>query len=261
MRQCLFCENSADSLEHVLPQWLLRALAPDSAGRMPAKSGFFHEFDGYSMTRDLDSLSFKTRRVCAKCNNGWMAELEGDVQLFLSPLVEDAAADFPSSSITRLQENAECLSVWLAKTALLASHALPNAQPLMDIVSPAQIVNGNPVIGVWVDFPMAQQGDEDFGASVSRQFLVQNGNLPIGYRDAPGTFHFCIRANRLLLRIGRCPNATVGYFGNQGAAPIRIFPPRSGTVHRNFEYRDFNQFVGSVMLTTFKDCTGEVPVP
>ena len=92
MKKCLFCSNPADSLEHVLPQWLFRCIAPESRGTFPVQVGRYIEGQGYQDRRNHISLSFKARIVCTECNTGWMRQLESNVVHIFQPL---AAENFP----------------------------------------------------------------------------------------------------------------------------------------------------------------------
>lgn len=256
MPTCLFCANPSGNREHILPQWLLRSLAPDLNGRLPATAAAFHQRDGTSSVRALDTRNFVTKDVCGRCNTGWMADLENDTIPTLKPLIEMVDSQFSSTALESLHSNGEKLALWMAKTALLASHALPHTEPLEDIIDPLLLPSRKVPLGVWLDVATVTTPG-DFGACVGRQFLVANETLEIERKTAVGVFQFCLQANQVVLRLGRCPGARVDYFGNQGHSPIRIFPLAARPHSGSYRYANFNQFVGSVLLTEL-GCPGEV---
>jgi hypothetical protein len=260
MRKCLFCPNPADSLEHVLPQWLFRCIAPGNEGKFPVRVGRFVDGQGYLDERKHLSLAFKARIVCENCNTGWMSKLESRVSHILSPLV---AQDFPvlaHNFFDELRRDAPGIARWLSKTALTTSFALPGRQRLPEWLA-GEIAQAKPPRGVWID--VAKATVAGIAAASSKMLPTINGNVFVGPQahSAGESFQFCIQINHLLLRVGMSPGAEVGYVAPGGLVAFRLFPKAAPQVPELFEFRDVNHFFHSIVLRTWEGCPGEVPVP
>lgn len=66
-----------------------------------------------SRVRQGNAFTAKTRKVCAKCNNGWMSILEGRAKPILMPL-------FRAELFTLDAEAQSILAGWIAKTRMAA---------------------------------------------------------------------------------------------------------------------------------------------
>lgn len=116
-RTCIFCGAEGPlTNEHVWPRWAQPLLLSDDT-LIPV----YHviNVDGEAPAQ----RSFKTRRftetihkVCADCNNGWMASLEERAK----PLIEAMIAD---ESLTLGQEAQGVLAAWALKTAIVLNAA------------------------------------------------------------------------------------------------------------------------------------------
>jgi hypothetical protein len=78
MKECGFCDYTGKmSAEHIVSEWM-RGLFP---GPIRARYGDAKEFK-------TDSMDWKTRVVCAKCNNTWMSNIESQhAKPVLTPLM------------------------------------------------------------------------------------------------------------------------------------------------------------------------------
>jgi hypothetical protein len=101
-RKCLFCENSANTREHVWPDWIIRSLGPQEPIRRTGVDGSVNEFSG--------SLTVKC--VCDDCNNGWMSLLENKVRTFLDQVLHNQPTSLDL-------EQQKLLSLWAVKTAMV----------------------------------------------------------------------------------------------------------------------------------------------
>lgn len=117
-RVCLFCADDLKgvrSQEHVFPQWLL-----DELKIRAQQVSAVHLFRPEAPDSQLEVLSIRSLaleniregRICARCNNGWMSDLEHSCQRILLDLVHGRRKP------GQLSEK-ECLPVarWAAKTA------------------------------------------------------------------------------------------------------------------------------------------------
>jgi hypothetical protein len=117
-RVCLFCGRDLKgvrSQEHVFPQWLLDEL------EMRAKQvSAVHVFrpddqDAEAQVLSVRSLSYENireGRVCARCNNEWMSDLERNCQAILREIIY-------GRRVPQELSEAECLLIarWATKTA------------------------------------------------------------------------------------------------------------------------------------------------
>ncbi len=107
MTTCLFCDNPASSKEDVWPRWLLARVST------PGMADVDLERDGRPLARWKTSRhAWRLGVVCARCNNGWMSNLEGEAK----PVVERLLADVPASLS---QNDQAALGAWSVKTAMV----------------------------------------------------------------------------------------------------------------------------------------------
>lgn len=234
-------------------------MSPRSGGAFPVHIGRYLEGDGYRDQRQQVSLAFKARIVCASCNHGWMSSLEAEIQETLSPFL---AAPFPALNSVewkQLRSRGPRIALWLAKTALTTSYALPGAQRLPTLIA-ENIAQQRPPHNVWID--LAKSIQPGIGAALSKTFHTFNGSVFAGSQTHTdgACFQFCLHLNHLLLRIGVSPSAMVGYIAEGGQIPLRLFPQQDANILGNLEYENFVHFSNSVVLRTFAGCQGEVPL-
>jgi hypothetical protein len=101
-RRCIFCDDPADSKEHLWPEWVLKLLPPKKI------SGFIGRYKELKFNRE-----FTVRCVCEKrCNNGWMSDLETASIPILGSMIADKSMflDSPQQST---------IAAWAVKTAMV----------------------------------------------------------------------------------------------------------------------------------------------
>jgi hypothetical protein len=69
--------------------------------------------------------SFKLKRVCEACNNGWMSHLEGNAKPIIVELIKGRRA-----LATLGEEERQILARWAGKTAIIDSHAVGAESPV-----------------------------------------------------------------------------------------------------------------------------------
>ena len=82
MRRCLFCTNSANSLEDAWPHWITDQYRGARAVEVDAVRGGVRLKPWSKYQPEL-----KVRCVCRTCNNGWMSGLESRAQPLLQPML------------------------------------------------------------------------------------------------------------------------------------------------------------------------------
>lgn len=78
---CAFCgqNDSPRTREHVFADWIARESADPNWTRIDAATGKSVSFKG--------SLGLVSRKVCKRCNTGWMRKLESEAKPLLAPLI------------------------------------------------------------------------------------------------------------------------------------------------------------------------------
>src|SRR3989337_3115102 len=91
-KQCIFCDQPANSKEHFWPEWM-HSLLPQLPD--PTHGREVHDYNPHTGVKKRGVRgrpgavhTIKIRAVCETCNNGWMNCLEQDVRPFLTPLIE-----------------------------------------------------------------------------------------------------------------------------------------------------------------------------
>jgi len=116
-RVCLFCGEDLSrgrSQEHVFPQWLL-----DELGIRAQQVSAIHVFQPDDPASEPEVLSERSLtldnvregRVCARCNNGWMSDLENGCKGVLLDLIHGRRQPAQLSETERLP-----IARWAAKT-------------------------------------------------------------------------------------------------------------------------------------------------
>lgn len=119
MPHCLFCDdrlsNENRSREHIVPGWLLDSLGVRDDEVTPTHQSARGEV---LSTRSHDYDSLRNGRICARCNNGWMSQMETAVQPVLHRLLHATVVPSALTSPERL-----LLARWSAKVSWLLNDA------------------------------------------------------------------------------------------------------------------------------------------
>lgn len=114
MNLCVFCGNGPLTKEHAIPSWM-RQLYPQVSFFTNERVG------GKPLEWSSNHFDLQARVVCANCNHGWMAQLEGDVQ----PIIHKLFSLQETILITKADQ--EKLSFWIQKTILMLNQATPES--------------------------------------------------------------------------------------------------------------------------------------
>lgn len=109
-RQCRFCDQRANSLEHIWPEWVLDTVK----SRQPMR-----QVIGKSAPKILKA-EVRIKAVCKTCNEGWMSQLEGTSIPVLRPLIQDIP-------ISLEKEKQNTIVLWATKTAMLVDAVRPQS--------------------------------------------------------------------------------------------------------------------------------------
>lgn len=116
MRQCLFCDKEAHSLEDAWPRWITDQF------RRPEPAEVEAERNGVPLKPwRVRQPELTVRRVCRTCNNGWMSKLEERAKVVMQPML--------SGQYVLLDQAAQALlAVWSVKTAMVLEALAPAEQ-------------------------------------------------------------------------------------------------------------------------------------
>lgn len=126
MRQCLFCDNTANSREHVVPDWILQ--------RVRVRDPMYQKLgDGPEVL--LANPELKIRAVCKSCNNGWMSHLERTSIPLIGNVMQDVAL-----SLNGLQQYH--IAAWAVKMSMVGDFLARRQRPLFFQQAVARAVAG-----------------------------------------------------------------------------------------------------------------------
>jgi hypothetical protein len=122
---CLACgeTSSPASREHVFARWLLEELES-----LDAPINLYRGFGDGTSKQERVAIrldSFKLKRVCTDCNNGWMSHLEETTKPILLGLIKGGR---PLSALE--EEERRILARWAGKTAIIESHSVGAESPV-----------------------------------------------------------------------------------------------------------------------------------
>lgn len=206
-RRCVFCPQPAGSKEHALPDWLAKIMGVESEPSQPGLISAARGVEPQGNPRATGMLI--TRGVCQKCNNGWMADLEGAVRPILAPLVTQDFASFNREALEPLVHHLPLLTRWLMKTAVTLSMVTPrgNLRSLPEEAAEWAYHDAVPascmLYAAWIE-------DAHFSKMLGRGLRVLNGGIFHGNQIHEHSFDFRLQLNHLGLRFVNAPDATWG---------------------------------------------------
>jgi len=113
MRVCMFCGDSPVTREHIWPNWLNLILAPKFDSYRQISTRKYPNESTQERSHSTTKNSATTKIACAKCNNAWMATMEGSVKTLLAPIISQ---QIPTALSLEQQL---LISAWVTKTAMV----------------------------------------------------------------------------------------------------------------------------------------------
>lgn len=106
--------------EHVIPQWVSRTFSELGPGSFDVE--MINEEGRRPPLRwsSPKAVELKVKVVCASCNHGWLADLEGEAIPILDRMIRGLPTEIDDAS-------SKLLAAWTFKTTLLAEYAYPDA--------------------------------------------------------------------------------------------------------------------------------------
>lgn len=214
-RSCVWCQRDVPlTLEHVFPGWLLKEMPDQHLIRGVAHT---QRREGVELRKwTAARMDSKVRRVCGRCNNGWMSQLEKTARLVLSPLLAGR-----TKKLSPVEQ--EIVTVWALKTALMAEFL----DPISRAATPEHfegLYNGlkpTPNAHVWLAHYLGPK-DIDYNHRVLHFPESEHGSVP-GRNGYLSAFVF----NKLVLYVmdvaitpGAVTRTTLDDAGEENALPI-----------------------------------------
>lgn len=217
--------------------------------------GHYSEGKGLTLHPLVKCTNFRTRQVCANCNNGWMSNLEswakGKIGFAVAPDLELDA--IPQLAMTK--DEMDILVRWLLKTAIIFELAAPRGDldavnkglyPVAAAKTPATDFH------VWAGFV----AESNFLVELKRGFPVWNGGKLQPYQIHAASMDFGLQLNHLALRLIRCPEANpIAKLSHIAIDPEEnkfhsvpfILPnPKPFPCPHTYLFRDFNCFLDTL---------------
>ncbi len=167
MKQCAFCPHEGKlSLEHVFGDWLNPLFPGQKIFTLLSPSG---EIVHRSVR---DTINWKAKVVCKKCNETWMSEIENEhAKPTLTPLIT-GEVDIP---ITKAK--AKSIALFAFKTAVVLDHAQRDRVPFFPFRFRRAFREGHfipPFVRVWI----CGFADRSHGQSIG---VYHKGTIPPAY--------------------------------------------------------------------------------
>lgn len=120
MSQCLFCERTKLTKEHLWPNWIVRLFKT----RVPPRKGIYRLTQYHKgvpiRTWSTNRITAEARVVCKSCNENWMSDLESHAKPFLIPLIQGLR---PVSPFTA--DEACAIAAWLTLRSMVFESLRP----------------------------------------------------------------------------------------------------------------------------------------
>ena len=232
----------------MIPEWLSKAMKIRKFAFQPAH---FTEGKGLELRPQIKCAGFRTRQVCAKCNNGWMSSLEGWAKEKIGNAVAPGFGLGSMRELTLLEGEIDLMIRWLLKTAIIFELAAPRGD--LQAVNPElfPVAAGQSAITdfhVWAGYMQ----NPNLLVHLTRGFPTWNGGKLAQYQIHSASVDFALQLNHLAIRLIRCPQATPGlklaHIITDGNIVIRSVPfnlpsPARFELPHTYLFRDFYAFL------------------
>jgi hypothetical protein len=249
-RKCLFCDQRADTREHVVAEWLTKRMKVRDRAFQAAR---FVEGQGLKTFPATKVQHFRTRQVCTKCNGGWMRLLEQWFQTRLGYLVEPQWPRLAYEMLTVLRDEADSLIRWMIKSAVIFERATPRGL-IQTVPDDVRAVAKDRALSqdfhVWVGHIVEAGWDE----RLAKGLPVWNGGYLYRYQQHEEGFSFAVHLNHLAIRLVRCPDASpvikasVVLSDGRPVVPFWVKPATKYDISVAHTFPDFSSFIDAVEI-------------
>lgn len=220
------------------------------------RPAIFNSHKGMKAHGPMTPEKFRTRQVCASCNNEWMSHLEGEFQKRVGFLVEPKWPKLADEMIMCLRQDAEVLIRWMIKTAVIFERSVPKGNSPV-VPEDARAMARNGVTSKDFFLALGRIDVPGFTAQLVKGFPVWNGGVYHEYQIHKDGFSFAVHLNYLAMRLVRCPDASVGVkthvvtADNTPVVPFWVVPTTAKygcSVHHAFP--SFDWFMDGIEIYT-----------
>lgn len=221
---CIFCGRGPLTAEHLIPGWVGRVMLankpsparPDSV--IKAVSTIWQADagpdDDVKMHEWMDETGphFKTRCVCASCNNGWMSQIESASKTILTEMIEGRPVELGD-------DDAALIARWLALKGVIEHHSHPGSSEPMPWPAGQLYAEKEPPLHWQVRIGQYAGDHEAFFGGAQLHLTVEHPLVPFRTLDYPG-FMFTVA-------LGRFVGQVIGVQQGVGNIPLnaRYFIP------------------------------------
>ncbi len=215
-RRCVFCDQANGlTREHVWPDWL------NDVFRDPLGWTITHSTPDRAREweRQTPRLDQTVRRVCGKCNHGWMSDLEGEAKDLVTHMIF-------GNPIVLQPEHQDLLLRWSYKTTLMLSLASETSAIPIDHM---RYFYANRSPGPSTDVRLGHYSGARWSAFFRDQALFGEGpglqpTLPNGYVTAMAIGHLLVHV------LGQHNEERIAVTYRQPGAFHRLWPSKSHAI-------------------------------
>lgn len=239
----------------MIPEWLSKTMGIRELAFQP---GHFMEGKGLKLRPPVKCSGFRTKQVCAICNNGWMSRLEVWAKSKIGHAVAPGFQLRSLPTLALLDGEIGSLIQWLLKTAIIFELASPPGaiRAVNPELFPVAAAKEEPVdFHVWAGYV----AEPNFLVHLTRGFPTWNAGALQPYQIHSASIDFAVQLNHLVIRLIRCPDATAGvklaHVLSDGKTVIRSVPfvlptpPRCDFLH-TYLFRDLFAFLDILEVYT-----------
>lgn len=172
---CWMCNRTQGhrAREHIFPRWLLVELNALDEPFNPTHEDFLGR--PISSRGPIRASAFVAGEICESCNNGWMSDLEAEVQPILFP---------PGGRVTLSVPDQEVLARWLIKTAVVLNTS-QNYRLMVPRAARHALARGVPPhFAAYLARHTQASGKLNFGQTTGASSIVPSGHQEAYQREA-----------------------------------------------------------------------------
>jgi hypothetical protein len=162
--------------------------------------------------RRVVAANFVNGRICQACNNGWMAQLEGEVKPILIRLISD-----PTQVAALTREERTLVARWTAKTAAVLNKTFSHGNPTNPFARPVPthhlhaIKSGNLPEEILVVGSGCPSGWPSIFVENASWALMPQNSIPLQQADRTRSYKIGLSFGSLLLGVAFFPNTEYHY--------------------------------------------------
>ncbi len=220
-RKCLFCDHTANSREHIFPDWVNTIFPPVPGGgaevvQYSANGTIVNKWPSNKVA------GHRAKVVCKCCNGaikpGWMSELEGEIKHLLKGMIEGKPG-----GLTPVQQL--LLARWAAKTAMVGESIMKFPRVFTDDDGHLIRTQGRPPLRASVKLAAFE------GRDIPTRYMRSVGSAEIHGAPVMDLYFHTIQVGCVVLQVRGTvslpptENISLQRVAQPGFFEIPIFPP------------------------------------